>query len=164
MVLAALAGSSLLAAAIFFSGEAAGHAPPLAVAVAAAICLPFVLSGSSRLVESPWRIPRSWARFGSVPYAVLFGSILGVGFLTALPSISFYVVVVATLSATSWKYAFVVLAAFALGRIVPVPIVGLSGVSRERQFRTTERLQSVARRLGGVEVALLASVAAAFIV
>src|SRR5438067_12023313 len=53
-------------------------------------------------LESRWRVPRSWARFGHVWYATLFGLILGFGLVTAIPSAGLYAVVTWALAANGW--------------------------------------------------------------
>ena len=52
-----------------------------------------VVLGHRRRLGSDWRVPGTWSRFGGVRYSGLFGVALGVGGLTALPSIGAFAVI-----------------------------------------------------------------------
>jgi hypothetical protein len=102
-------------------GSVFGHLPLILVALAAAL-LGLVDLGLPpvRLPSSPWRIPRSWVRFGHPAYSAIFGASLGTGLLTALASPALYAMVLWGTAAHAWADAAIVFVGFAVGRVVPV--------------------------------------------
>lgn len=76
------------------------------------------------LPQSAWRVPRP-GRFPDRLYPLVFGFSLGTGVMTALPAVSFYLVVLSFLVAASFSQALVVAFAFAAARSVPLVLVAV---------------------------------------
>lgn len=56
-----------------------------------------------------WQIPRGWAAWGRVPYQVMFGFILGLGFMTYITFPGYYIVIlISVASAAPWTGALVI--------------------------------------------------------
>ena len=91
---AVVAGALATAALVRLGAALLGDVP---AAVAGAVALASALAAAAApdfFPSSAWRVPRTWGwRFGSRGYVMLFGGILGLGLLTAVPSISFYTLV-----------------------------------------------------------------------
>lgn len=106
----------------------------LPMQVVGAVALTSVIVGSGlasvRLPQSSWRIPQSWARFGHATYAGLFGGILGLGILTAIPSIGFYTLLVWGLASPSWQAAVAIFGAFGVARALPLLFSAMSAKRR----------------------------------
>lgn len=126
----------------------------LALAIAAARSPNWALRGRH------WMVPKSWARFGSVPYASAFGVVLGIALLTRLPSVTFYALLAYGLSS---QPAAVVLAfiGFGLVRVMPFSVIGLIRNSDEQLLRNLKQLSNLGRRASLWEPALLGCMAGA---
>lgn len=75
------------------------------------------------LPSSRWRVPRRWSRIGPIRYAGSFGVLLGLGFLTARPAVSFWFLIAALLSLNEPRSALLVMALFGLGRgVATLPV------------------------------------------
>jgi hypothetical protein len=94
--------------------------------------------------RSKWRIPREWTRLGPLGYSAIFGTILGVGFLTAIPSIAFYPMMTWGLAAESWASLLPVFLAFGLIRPVPLVLVAALGLRGHDPVESLGRMQAVA--------------------
>ena len=130
------------------------HAPSVAVgcvtALAAAMLLGLI---PSVVVWSGWRVPRQWRQYGYRKYAAIFGSVLGVGYATEVPTVGFYAIPIWFVSAASWRSAAAVAVAFGVGRLIPVG----AGVRRDRAdaIQSVAKLRQRAGALAPVELALL---------
>lgn len=138
-----------------------GHLPLWVVGIAA---LTSALIGGGvvpiRLPESGWRIPQSWVRFGHAAYAALFGGILGLGFLTAIPSIGFYALLAWGLAAPGWQAVVPVFGAFGVSRALPL-LFSAMGAKRRQGYPDEEldQLEKLANRVVfPMEVILLAAI------
>ncbi len=112
-------GAFLTAAVVYLIGRTFGHAPNQVVA-GTALLAALASGGFIRLPQSPWMVPKSWARFGPGLYAGLFGFSLGVAVLTALPSPGFYVLLAHGEVTSDWARVLPVFAAFGLARGLPL--------------------------------------------
>jgi hypothetical protein len=96
-----------------------------------------------RLPQSPWRVPRSFVRFGDAGFAVLFGLALGVGILTAVGLGGIYVLLVWAAAESSLVVVLLVFATYALGRVLPTLLVALRDRGGSRMtMQTNERIQA----------------------
>jgi hypothetical protein len=118
MGLAALGGGVALGAGLWYlASDLHGSRPP--TAVGGLVSLAMVLGGRE-LGGSPWRVPRTWSRFGRVRFAGLFGAALGTGLLTAAPSAALIAFVVAVATGSGLVLGLLAFAAFAVTRIAVV--------------------------------------------
>jgi hypothetical protein len=118
--------------------------------------------GGIRLEGSPWRVPQSWSGLGPVGYATAFGAALGTGAVTALSSPAAYVLLAWLLTGPGPVAAAAVAAAYAAGRAAP--LLGIAAVALRRDEHPAALVAAagtVVPRLGPVEGAVLAAVAAA---
>lgn len=121
----------VLGSSVYLLTSAFGHLAMWFVGIVALASAVFgSKAGPIRLPEIGWRIPQSWARFGYVTYAALFGAILGVGVLTAVPSIGFYALLAWGLAATDWQAIVPAFAAFGMARVLPLLLAALSAKKR----------------------------------
>jgi hypothetical protein len=151
--LGALAAGALL----HLGARGIGYPPPWVFASVAAVGAVAAATGGKRfLPQSRWRVPREWGARGRVPFAAIFGSILGVGILTALPSPGFLALLVWALAASSWSSVWPVFLAYGAGRAVPLLVLAVW--ARRRQVfpaAVLDRADVVAENAAGVEAALL---------
>jgi hypothetical protein len=97
--------------------------PAVVVATTGALTIVAALSSIRILPSSPWRVPRSWGFVGHHRYAAAFGFLLGLGFMTARPAVSYWLLLVAALGTGSSIICLVVMLLFGLGRaLAPAPI------------------------------------------
>lgn len=109
-----------------------------------------------RVFSSPWRIPQTWRRLGSVGYPTVFGYCLGLGLLTALSSSALYVVIAFGLAALSLPSVLLVFAAFALGRMLGPLALSVLATFGTDEADALERLEERSLWAGPLEaVALL---------
>ena len=121
---AVVAGALATAALVQFGAALLGDVPAAVAGVIAVASAVAVAIAPDLYPSSAWRVPRTWGwRFGSLGYVVLFGGILGLGFLTAVPSISFYTLIAWGLSADAPAQVWLVFAAFGVARAVPALVV-----------------------------------------
>jgi hypothetical protein len=160
--LAVVAGALALAAVL----DAAGHAlraPWAGVGAVALVAAIFAAEALPvQLPQSRWRVPREWGRLGPVGYAAAFGSALGLGVLTALPSPGFYVILYYGLTGASLVSIWIVAIAFAVGRALPM--LAIAAATRRSGEYPAGPVELVARTLTAaspLEVLLLAAVAGA---
>lgn len=72
---------------------------------------------------SHWLVPRAWARWPWPMYPVVFGAVLGVGWLTMVPFASYYLLVAILVIFASTKAGVLTMAAFGLARSIPLVIM-----------------------------------------
>jgi len=101
-----------------------------------------------------WQVPRSWQRFGRMPFAASFGLILGLGLLTYVPFVGFYGLLVVALGLRDPMSGAVVLAAYGLARALPLVVTAVrAGYDLAAVNRATLSLIAQWQRLrGGVAV------------
>ena len=129
--------------------------PRLALGLVAAVCV-FLPSRVHWVSISRWRVPRTWGARGRSWFALMFGFALGTGFLTATPSVGFFVLVCWLLSASTAS-GLLIVTAFALARaIAPVAIATDSRGLTERS-RAADGFAELSEALAPIErLALLA--------
>jgi hypothetical protein len=134
---------------------------------AGAVALVSALVGSRMISvkppESGWRIPQSWARFGHATYSGLFGGILGLGVLTAVPSIGFYTLLVWGAAADSWQTVWPVFGAFGVARALPLFSLVMGAERRravypDREDQKLDRWSKLAAATFPAEIVLLAAI------
>lgn len=159
------AGALIFGISLHLLADAFGH-PPLWVVGIVALASAAVGGGivPIRILGRGWRIPQTRARFGHVAYAALFGGILGVGFLTAVPSIGFYAFVAWGLAAPGWESVVLVFGAFGVGRSVPLLSSALNSKKRgEYPDEELDRFDDLALKAFFVELFLLSLVGSALL-
>lgn len=159
-VVALLIGAVILAALLYLVGRLAGH-PPLAAVGTIALISAGVGSTrlAARLPTSTWQVPRSWARFGHTAFAAVFGGILGLGFVTVMPSIGFYTLVAWALTAPRWHDVWPVFVAFGGARALLLPLIALRAQWRgEDAGAGLERFRVLADCTYSGEIALLTTI------
>jgi hypothetical protein len=130
---AVVAGALATAALVQLGAALLGDVP---AAVAGAVALASALAAATApdfFPSSAWRVPRTWGwRFGSRGYVMLFGGILGLGFVTAVPSISFYTLVAWGLTADAPAAVWLLFAVFGVARAIPSLVVVTLANTRHR--------------------------------
>jgi cytochrome c biogenesis protein CcdA len=106
---------------------------------------------------SRWRVPRSFSMFGEGQFVLVFGFVLGLGVLTALPSFGFYVLVAWGLTGSLY-FTLPAFLAFSAGRALPVITAAVFWRGDEITRRTSQVRRSM-RALRGVEAVILGAVA-----
>jgi hypothetical protein len=155
MVVAAIG----LSVALHGLGRVSNHPSPLLIPIVALLGVAIRIAPIG-LPETGWRVPRSWARFGHTAYASLFGAVLGVGFLTAIPAAGFYVLLAWGVAAPSWNEIWPVFAAFAGARAMPFLIVALATIgTRSEPVDVLERIRRMVTPLIYIELTLLTLIA-----
>lgn len=149
----------LLAGAVFAAAAVAGGElvwVPLVIATYATA----VMAGALRDVvpRSRWRVPQSWGRFSRSIHAALFGGVLGLGVLTAMPSIAFFAVLAWPAAAQDVLVALTPALFFGLARATPLLVSW--GITAS----TAQLVAAVnsSRRLAEQAIAIEALVLAAF--
>jgi len=99
-----------------------------------------------------WLVPRRWGCFGSPISDALFGASLGLGFVTVVPFIGFYLLLVMCVAYADVQRATTTMMTFALVRVFPIVFTPVtyyltsgtydSFVAREVNRRTTCILNS----------------------
>lgn len=119
-----------------------------------------------RSPQSPWRIPKSWNRFGPTTFAALFGFVLGLGFLTVVSSSGYYVLLVWAAMSPAWSDVWPAFVAFGAGRVMPLILAAiLAGEPESRQLqRVLQKMRSAAPTMVYLEISLLVAVSAVVLV
>ena len=158
-----LAGAALLGLVVLGAVAVGGGRLPTMVAGAVAFAcagirlhlLPDVLP------KSRWRIPQSWARFGSGPYAGMFGAVLGVALLTAVPT-CFYALLAWSASDGDFTNVMSAFLGFGVARSAPVMFAAMHhGPAAE--VRALDRVLSLGAKGGALEVVVLIATAVALL-
>lgn len=112
--------------------------------------------------QSLWRVPREWGYWGPQRYAAAFGFLLGLGFVTAIPSPAFYVLIVLALSNVSPALIVAVFASFGAIRALPLVIASVAS-ARSGEYPTgiVERFRVISDWAAPVEIVLLVALAVA---
>jgi hypothetical protein len=121
-----------------------------------ALCVAVVLVALGLVAPSGWgrggwRVPRQWESWGSTRYLFVFGYAIGLGFLTAIPSLTLIGFQVWAWSLPARGVLAAAEASFVLGRLLD-PV--LSGYQAGRQgdiVRATDRLVVRIAALGRLE-------------
>jgi hypothetical protein len=74
----------------------------------------------ARVPTGHWLVPRQWARWPWPAYPMIFGTILGIGWLTVVPFASYYLVVALLLIIGDNTLSVVTMTAFGIARTVPL--------------------------------------------
>lgn len=128
-----------------------------------ALVVPACLVSPMLFPQSRWRIPREWERLGKVRYSAIFGFVLGVAILTAIPAISFYFLIIYALVAGP-AASMVIFVSFGLARAVPVIVAARhAATTKEYPVGITDRLSRLASGLKFVEVGFLLASAIALL-
>jgi hypothetical protein len=157
---AVVAGALVTAALVQLGAALLGHLPPAgagAVALASAVA---AATTPDLYPSSAWRVPRTWGwRFGPRWYAMLFGGILGLGFLTAVPSISFYTLVAWGLTAHAPANVWLVFALFGVARAIPsLVVVTLANTRHRDPVALLDQARELASALLAAEIWVLAAI------
>ncbi len=154
-----LIGALATSLVVYFLGHLIGGPPGVLVAAVAFFCagigagvLPNLLPNSS------WRIPQAWARWGQAWYAMAFGMALGIGFLTAIPSVGFYVLILGALTLNSIEAVAAVFLAYGFARALPIPLVAIAAALHRPPDNSTEQVRRLANLALPLEVAVLVMV------
>jgi hypothetical protein len=110
--------------------------------------------------RSPWRVPQGWGRFPRSLHAALFGGVLGLGFLTAAPSVGFFVVLSWPAAANDALLAVMPALCFGLARASSLALVWATTESTAQIVAAVDRGRRVAAAMGPVESFLLAALTA----
>ncbi|HXT69961.1 MAG TPA: hypothetical protein VN700_09415 [Vicinamibacterales bacterium] len=74
----------------------------------------------ARVPTGHWLVPRQWTRWSWPAYPMIFGTILGIGWLTVVPFASYYLMIALLLIIGDSTLAVVTMTAFGIARTVPV--------------------------------------------
>jgi cytochrome c biogenesis protein CcdA len=74
----------------------------------------------SSLFSSHWQVPQHWALFGRPWYEMLFGGALGLGFVTVVPFVGYYLLLLCILANGDTSTGAVAMFGFGLGRSIPM--------------------------------------------
>lgn len=159
-----VAGASVTALVLHAVAAALWRPPAAALGVVAAVTA-VVAAGlvPNVLPSSHWMVPQRWLRLGPTGYPAAFAAVLGAGFVTVVASVGYYAVVGSALVLPAWWQALLAFGTFGLARSVPFAAASLRATRDGRGVDHVERLGRITERLGPVEAALLAAVAAAFL-
>jgi hypothetical protein len=78
-----------------------------------------------RFPSRSWQIPRSWAAYGTPRFQMIFGAILGTGFLTFITFGGYYVLLFAIAMIGSPVIGAKIMVCYAAGRWLPVAFAGV---------------------------------------
>lgn len=143
---------------LLFSATQTGWRIPVEIVGVLAILAAAHRSGLIRadLPHLKWQVPQAWARFGHLPYAALFGLVLGIGLLTPVASAGFYVLLAWALTAPSWQTVLSLFAVLGLARAFPLLLVALKVQgTREYPLAPLRAVNQAAADAIPLEVALL---------
>lgn len=103
-----------------------------------------------------WRVPRRWsAALGHTGYAAAFGFALGLGFVTALPSVSLYAVA-ASSPFVSTAQLLLIVVVYSVGRTAPLVVAAAVFARGSELPLVVRRFSHFAAALVPVEIALVA--------
>lgn len=71
-------------------------------------------------LSSHWQVPQGWAVYGSPWYELMFGGVLGIGFITVVPFVGYYVLLIAVMASGSVTMGVIALAVYGLARALPM--------------------------------------------
>ncbi len=150
-------GAIATAGALYLAGRFVGGLPFPIVGI---VAITGAASSSTlipvRLPESRWRVPRTWDHFGHTLYAAVFGGVLGLGVLTALPSAGFYTLAAWGLAVGQWQYVWPVFGIFGVVRaLVSLLIILRAHQHREYPAELLERVSALTGLVFPAEIVLL---------
>jgi cytochrome c biogenesis protein CcdA len=112
--------------------------------VCGAIAIAYALDELARrrlpVPQRHWQVPQEWGEWGHLAYAAAFGASLGVGFLTFVPFVGYWLVLASTTSLANPVSGCVVLGAFGLGRALPALLLAAAPVSGDGGSRRAYRI------------------------
>jgi hypothetical protein len=73
--------------------------------------------------SSTWRVPQTWSRCGELPFAGLFGAVLGLGFITEVNYVGYYVLLAICFASGSLSAGALLLGVFGFTRGVPLLLI-----------------------------------------
>lgn len=159
-LIAMIAGTIATATVLHFVGGVFGRPPAVVVGFIALTCA--WAAGTNRtmpIIQSRWMIPRSWGRLGSLPYSAIFGWILGLGFVTRVGSVGYYVLLVWGLASQTWSEVGLVFCAYGACRALPLLAIAISArVRSQNRDRELRRWDGVAVAVLPGEIALLVAI------
>jgi hypothetical protein len=160
----ALTGAAAVALALIGFASIVRPFPSSAASVVAFYCAGVIARIFPNIFPgSRWRIPKSWGARGSKFYAAVFGLVLGAGFVTALPSPSFYVLLAWGASAASVGGIFAGFLAFALARAAPIVLLAIREPLKGAEVGILESIRSAVARSRPLEVGVLVALALTFL-
>jgi len=145
--------------------------PPLALAAAACIALGLVRACWPAAVPiGGFLVPRHWEKWGQTRFVSVFGLLLGMAFVTTLPSLTLIALGLAVWYLHAIWIAVAVLGSFAAGRLAAT--LGITGVntrrlrsvSQEHVSQSADRLLHGMRGVGMAEAALFILAGIAFLI
>ena len=112
----------------------------------------FRLTRPTSMLPGGWKVRRSWERWGPLPFMTVFGSFLGLGFVTTITSPVFLVLITWAFVSPSLVATLVVFLGFAAGRITTsmVSAIGDAPTDSDRA-RTIDRVRGRILHAGYVE-------------
>lgn len=131
--------------------------PPVALVAAACIALGLVrMRWPTAVPIGGYLVPRHWEKWGQTRFVSAFGLLLGMAFVTTLPSLTLIALGLAVWYVHALPIAVAVLGSFAAGRLAAT--VGITGANSKRPRLGREELVSdsadrVLRGIRGVGVA-----------
>ncbi len=131
----------------------------LAVAAILAVLGLASLLAPARWGIGGWRVPRQWEAWGPSRYLFVFGFALGLGFLTAVPSLILVGFQLWVWSLPAWGALMVGEASFVLGRLL-VPVLTAYQARGGDVVTTTDRLVARVAALGHLEALIAFGLAA----
>lgn len=162
LVLAAATVASVLGALRLFLQPG-----PLVVAVVLAVLGLASLRAPVKWGFGGWRVPRGWEAWGPSRYLFVFGYALGLGFLTAVPSLTLVGFQLWVWSLPAWTALVLGEASFVLGRLLVPVITAYQARAGDDVVLTADRLAARVVRFGYLEptiaLALAAVLAARFL-
>jgi hypothetical protein len=85
----------------------------------------WILGRQLPVPTSLWIVPREWALGGSGGFAIKFGIVLGMGWITVVPFIGYYILILFILGSPT-SMAFLGMGLFALGRLATTALSTIS--------------------------------------
>ena len=89
---------------------------------------------------SHWLIPRRWAAYGTPRWELMFGAVLGIGILTIVPFVGFYILLLECLRAGAPALGMTLMATFGLCRCADVVVLALIRGDRSSTVRSANLL------------------------
>lgn len=128
--------------------------PPLALVAVACIALGLVrMCWPTAVPIGGYLVPRHWEKWGQARFVSAFGLLLGMAFVTTLPSLTLIALGLAVWYVHAIAIAVAVLGSFAAGRLAAT--VGITGVRSRmgRRERVNDAADRVLQSIRGVGIA-----------
>lgn len=94
-----------------------------------------------RVPSRHWLIPQRWAAYGSPRLEIIFGLILGTGFLTVVPFIGYYLLLASCVASSSLLLGSTLMVIFGVGRVTPVLLARVIPYVRMKNYNNRTALQ-----------------------